>query len=84
MRPVKILLNSIILLSSVVYAQEAQPTTDGPSNPPGVTGNVHYANLMNASLWFYEAQRSGKLPSNNRVAWYVIFYLYLFLYFLPR
>jgi endoglucanase len=50
-----------------VFAQ--QPTTDGPSNPPGVTGNVHYANLLNASLWFYEAQRSGNLPANNRVPW---------------
>lgn len=89
MRPVKIILNGIILLSSVVFAQEAQPTTDGPSNPPGVTGNVHYANLMNASLWFYEAQRSGKLPSTNRVAWYVIFififiFFFIFFLFLPR
>lgn len=81
MRSAKIFFNSIILLSSAVFAQEAQPTTDGPSNPAGVTGNVHYANLMNASLWFYEAQRSGKLPSTNRVAWYVV---YFFIYFLPR
>lgn len=67
MRPVTILLNSVVLLSSVVFAQT--PIPDGLTNPPGVTGNVHYANLMNASLWFYEAQRSGKLPSNNRVPW---------------
>ncbi|GAA5799395.1 hypothetical protein HPULCUR_004810 [Helicostylum pulchrum] len=63
------IVNSALLLSSFVLAQEAQPTTDGPANPPGVTGNVHYANLLNSSLWFYEAQRSGKLPSNNRVSW---------------
>lgn len=69
MRPITLLYGGIALLSSTIFAQEAQPTTDGPSNPPGVTGNVHYANLMNASLWFYEAQRSGKLPSNNRVSW---------------
>ncbi|CAO3628932.1 unnamed protein product [Mucor hiemalis] len=69
MRPITLLYGGIALLSSTIFAQEAQPTTDGPSNPPGVTGNVHYANLMNASFWFYEAQRSGKLPSNNRVSW---------------
>lgn len=80
MRPVKILLNSIVLLSSAVFAQEAEPTTDGLSNPPGVTGNVHYANLMNVSLWFYEEQRSGKLPSTNRVSWYVINFLFTFFF----
>lgn len=70
-RPISILCSSIALigaLTSAVIAVE-QPTTDGPSNPPGVTGNVHYANLMNNSLWFYEAQRSGNLPANNRVPW---------------
>ncbi|OBZ87935.1 Endoglucanase 1 [Choanephora cucurbitarum] len=66
-----IIYQSIALVGSLtqcVFAVE-QPTTDGPSNPPGVTGNVHYANLLNASMWFYEAQRSGYLPSNNRVPW---------------
>ncbi|ORZ24128.1 Six-hairpin glycosidase-like protein [Absidia repens] len=33
------------------------------------TVNPHYAALLNNSMWFYEAQRSGKLPSNNRVPW---------------
>jgi endoglucanase len=31
--------------------------------------NVHYTNLLNASLLFYEAQRSGKLPSDHRITW---------------
>jgi hypothetical protein len=73
MRPVTILFNSIAVLlssSAVVFAQQnTTPIPDGLTNPPGVTGNVHYADLMNASLWFYEAQRSGKLPSNKRVPW---------------
>lgn len=57
-------------ISSAVLAQDNSTwIPDGPSNPAGVTGNVHYANLMNVSLWFYEAQRSGKLPSDNRVPW---------------
>lgn len=31
--------------------------------------NPHYAALLNNSMWFYEAQRSGKLPSDNRISW---------------
>ncbi|KAI9262068.1 Six-hairpin glycosidase-like protein [Sporodiniella umbellata] len=68
------LFSSLLGLSSLATTILAQNNVegwipDGPTNPPGVTGNVHYANLMNASLWFYEAQRSGKLPPDNRVDW---------------
>lgn len=28
-----------------------------------------YSKVLELSLLFYEAQRSGKLPANNRVAW---------------
>ncbi|KAI8393647.1 Six-hairpin glycosidase-like protein [Radiomyces spectabilis] len=31
--------------------------------------NPHYTALLNDSMWFYEAQRSGKLPADNRVSW---------------
>lgn len=31
--------------------------------------NPHYAQLLNYSMLFYEAQRSGKLPENNRIPW---------------
>ncbi|KAL1921943.1 uncharacterized protein VTP21DRAFT_10585 [Calcarisporiella thermophila] len=31
--------------------------------------NPEYMKLLDFSLLFYEAQRSGKLPSNNRVPW---------------
>ena len=31
--------------------------------------NPQYANLLGNALWFYEAQRSGALPANNRVSW---------------
>ncbi|KAG0165755.1 hypothetical protein DFQ28_008331 [Apophysomyces sp. BC1034] len=33
------------------------------------SANQYYTALLNDSLWFYEAQRSGKLPANNRVSW---------------
>jgi hypothetical protein len=29
----------------------------------------NYAEALQKSVWFYEAQRSGKLPKENRVAW---------------
>ncbi|CAG8547719.1 5358_t:CDS:2, partial [Scutellospora calospora] len=31
--------------------------------------NTEYARLLAYSLYFYEAERSGKLPANNRVSW---------------
>ncbi|KAK9761620.1 hypothetical protein K7432_013350 [Basidiobolus ranarum] len=32
-------------------------------------GNVPYISLLGDSLLFYEAQRSGKLPPDNRIPW---------------
>ena len=29
----------------------------------------NYTKVLDLSLLFYEAQRSGKLPSNNRIPW---------------
>lgn len=38
--------------------------------PPSITPRLPtYAQALDASLLFYEAQRSGPLPANNRVAW---------------
>jgi len=34
-----------------------------------VTGQDDYCNVMHQSLLFYEANRSGRLPSTNRVSW---------------
>ncbi|KAK9701238.1 hypothetical protein K7432_011803 [Basidiobolus ranarum] len=37
-----------------------------------INGTIEYATYarnLELSIWFYEAQRSGKLPSNNRVPW---------------
>jgi len=35
----------------------------------GSTGNYDYGKVLHASLLFYEAQRSGKLPADNRIKW---------------
>ncbi|RHZ84474.1 hypothetical protein Glove_81g55 [Diversispora epigaea] len=39
------------------------------SNSNNSRPNLGYAKLLAYSLYFYEAQRSGKLPSDNRVSW---------------
>lgn len=33
------------------------------------TGTYNYAEVLQKSLWFYDAQRSGKLPDDFRVRW---------------
>ncbi len=37
--------------------------------PIGTKGNYNYDTAIHASLLFYEAQRSGKLPKDNRIHW---------------
>jgi hypothetical protein len=33
------------------------------------SGTYNYAEALQKAIYFYEAQRSGKLPANNRVSW---------------
>jgi len=42
---------------------------DSPSNPPPQQGAFNYGDALGKSILFYEAQRSGKLPTTNRVPW---------------
>jgi len=37
--------------------------------PPKCTPKYNYSEVLEKSLLFYEAQRSGKLPANNRIKW---------------
>lgn len=53
----KLLLATLAASSSLVAGQDS-------------TANPYYVALLNDSMWFYEAQRSGKLPPTNRVSWY--------------
>ena len=32
-------------------------------------GKYNYSEVIHDSLLFYEAQRSGKLPTDNRISW---------------
>jgi len=43
-------------------ASGAQPSSGGSPNP-------QWSNIVGNLLYFYEAQRAGKLPSTNRVPW---------------
>lgn len=43
--------------------------TYGAEPSSGTQPNPHWGTLLGESLYFYEEQRSGKLPSTNRVAW---------------
>ncbi|RMX51380.1 hypothetical protein pdam_00011347, partial [Pocillopora damicornis] len=58
------------------------PDTTRPTQPPQTTappsltqspsrgpGKYDYSEVLKLSILFYEAQRSGKLPPNNRVKW---------------
>jgi hypothetical protein len=43
---------------------------DSPAVPPsGGTGEFNYAEALQKSFYFYEAQRSGRLPADNRIPW---------------
>ncbi len=37
--------------------------------PPPIASNYNHAEVLQKSIYFYEAQRSGALPTNNRVSW---------------
>lgn len=43
--------------------------SDKPTTAPQKPGNYNYGEVLKLSILFYEAQRSGKLPRNNRVKW---------------
>ncbi|CAG8521758.1 21727_t:CDS:2, partial [Dentiscutata erythropus] len=69
---------SLLLLTSLSRAQTN--STNYALPPANITGipqepsnntypNPEYARLVAYSLYFYEAQRSGKLPTDNRVPW---------------
>lgn len=45
------------------------PDTHSPSAPVCVRAEYNYNQVLYLSFLFYEAQRSGPLPSNNRIPW---------------
>lgn len=52
--------------------QLSQAATESPEPlcvGRGVNGDYDYGCVLGASMMFYEAQRSGRLPANNRIPW---------------
>ncbi|CAE7198105.1 unnamed protein product [Rhizoctonia solani] len=45
------------------------PAASGAVSSTATKPNAQWSTLLNNLLYFYEAQRSGKLPSTNRVSW---------------
>ncbi len=75
-QPVDIGFDTVIIPIATVNPTGSTPTfdTEAPSTivpvvNPVVNGKYNYAAVLRASLLFYEAQRAGKLPANNRISW---------------
>jgi endoglucanase len=45
------------------------PAASGAVSSPSTKPNAQWSTLLNSLLYFFEAQRSGKLPPSNRVPW---------------
>jgi len=59
-----------ITLSNATNATLADSQGVGTiSNDDIVSSNLNYGEALQKSFLFYEAQRSGKLPANNRIEW---------------
>jgi endoglucanase len=64
------------LLNSLVNAQLPlpkppflPPDASAGAQPSSGSPNLQWVTLLGNILYFYEAQRSGNLPSDNRVTW---------------
>jgi endoglucanase len=47
----------------------ASGTVIHPHVSKAATAGINYAEALQKSIYFYETQRSGDLPANNRVEW---------------
>ncbi|KAK2466379.1 hypothetical protein APHAL10511_002021 [Amanita phalloides] len=72
MLPLLILLPALLVTAQIPLPQPPYlppvPST-GTVSSPNTTPNHQWSTLLGNLLYFYEAQRSGKLPSSNRVSW---------------
>jgi endoglucanase len=72
-----LIVTSLLSLVSLCTAQLALPAPPylppsasfGTIKSPSARPNPQWTNLLGGLLYFYEAQRSGQLPSQNRVPW---------------
>lgn len=57
-----------VSLPSTAYLPPSADTGAVPSNSTSIP-NPQWSNLLGNLIYFYDAQRSGKLPDSNRVSW---------------
>lgn len=69
MRIVGLLPISLLALIATAQDYTPPPASAGATPSQGGSPNIQWTNLVGNLLYFYEAQRSGKLPNNNRVSW---------------
>ncbi|MBD0269924.1 MAG: glycoside hydrolase family 9 protein, partial [Cyanobacteria bacterium Co-bin8] len=57
--------------TGTILDNDVAPTAPSPVTTPTApsTGKFNYAEALQKSFLFYEAQRSGDLPANNRIEW---------------
>ncbi|KAG9016351.1 hypothetical protein FRB90_003194, partial [Tulasnella sp. 427] len=65
---------TLLTLPLLVHGQLSPQAAYQPPEPSSGYGDSlssenQWGNLLGNLLWFYEAQRSGKLPADNRVSW---------------
>ncbi len=60
------LLSASAQLTPSASYQPPNPSTGYGNN---ISATAQWSNLLGNLIWFYEAQRSGQLGSNNRVPW---------------
>jgi hypothetical protein len=60
---------SSTLPGTTVNPTGSTPTTSAAPITSTIDGKYNYGGVLHASLLFYEAQRAGKLPADNRISW---------------
>ncbi|MEV6816876.1 glycoside hydrolase family 9 protein, partial [Micromonospora sp. NPDC051296] len=60
---------ALALAVGVPATGAAAAPTSGAAAPAAAAANFNYAEALQKSLLFYEAQQSGRLPDWNRVSW---------------
>ncbi|XID92815.1 DUF4466 family protein [Paenibacillaceae bacterium WGS1546] len=60
---------SVALSAAIALSALAGAGPFASSDASASAGSYNYAEALQKSIYFYEAQRSGPLPANNRVEW---------------
>ncbi|GAA5200971.1 hypothetical protein GCM10023322_80000 [Rugosimonospora acidiphila] len=67
--PRKSLRTALVIVLAVLTGGVVASVARLAAAAPVATGEFNYAEALQDSMLFYESQRSGKLPADNRVSW---------------